>query len=130
MGDDKTTGNLGYRVRLNFDTSFTATDRLRTRLQTRNNARYDRTTGTPMTRTNFDGDGDSQITLDKLSYQFLIGSRTNVEIRAKKLTYDDVAPLINPYFDSADKGAVSRLGAFNPLFTTLPEKLELPSITN
>ncbi|MEP6542379.1 iron uptake porin [Microcoleus vaginatus GB1-A2] len=111
MGDDKTTGNLGYRVRLNFETSFTGTDRVRTRLQARNNARYDRT---PMTRTNFDGDGGSQITLDKLSYQFVIGSHTNVEIRAKKLTSDDVAPLINPYFDSAAQGAVSRFGAFNP----------------
>ena len=120
VGDDKTTANLGYRVRLNFDSSFTGTDRLRTRLQARNNARYDRPTGTPMTRTNFDGDGDSQITLDKLSYQFLIGSRTNVEIGAKGLTSDDVAPLINPYFDSAAQGAVSRFGAFNPAIYNTP----------
>ncbi|WP_445250722.1 iron uptake porin [Microcoleus sp. OTE_8_concoct_300] len=120
VGDDKTTANLGYRVRLNFDTSFTGTDRLRTRLQARNNARYDRPTGTPMTRTNFDGDGGSEITLDKLSYQFLIGSRTNVEIGAKGLTSDDVAPLINPYFDSAAQGAVSRFGAFNPAIYNTP----------
>ena len=120
VGDDKTTGNLGYRVRLNFDSSFTGTDRLRTRLQARNNARYDRPTGTPMTRTNFDGDGGSEITLDKLSYQFLIGSRTNVEIGAKGLTSDDVAPLINPYFDSAAQGAVSRFGAFNPAIYNTP----------
>ena len=120
VGDDKTTANLGYRVRLNFDTSFTGTDRLRTRLQARNNARYDRPTGTPMTRTNFDGEDDSQITLDKLSYQFLIGSRTNVEIGAKGLTSDDVAPLINPYFDSAAQGAVSRFGAFNPAIYNTP----------
>ncbi|MBD0309585.1 MAG: iron uptake porin [Microcoleus sp. T1-bin1] len=120
VDDDKTTANLGYRVRLNFDSSFTGTDRLRTRLQARNSARYDRPTGTPMTRTNFDGDGGSQITLDKLSYQFLIGSRTNVEIGAKGLTSDDVAPLINPYFDSAAQGAVSRFGAFNPAIYNTP----------
>ena len=120
VGDDKTTANLGYRVRLNFDSSFTGTDRLRTRLQARNSARYDRPTGTPMTRTNFDGDGGSQITLDKLSYQFLIGNRTNVEIGAKGLTSDDVAPLINPYFDSAAQGAVSRFGAFNPAIYNTP----------
>ena len=120
VGDDKTTANLGYRVRLNFDSSFTGTDRLRTRFQARNNARYDRPTGTPMTRTNFDGDGGSEITLDKLSYQFLIGSRTNVEIGAKGLTSDDVAPLINPYFDSAAQGAVSRFGAFNPAIYNTP----------
>ena len=120
VGDDKTTANLGYRVRLNFDSSFTGTDRLRTRLQARNSARYDRPTGTPMTRTNFDGDGGSEITLDKLSYQFLIGNRTNVEIGAKGLTSDDVAPLINPYFDSAAQGAVSRFGAFNPAIYNTP----------
>ncbi|MEG4285169.1 iron uptake porin [Microcoleus sp. A006_D1] len=120
VGDDKTTANLGYRVRLNFDTSFTGTDRLRTRLQARNNARYDRTTGTPMTRTNFDGDRGSQIVLDKLSYQFLIGSRTTVEIGATGLTSDDVAPLINPYFDSAAQGALSRFAAFNPAIYNTP----------
>ena len=120
VGDDKTTANLGYRVRLNFDSSFTGTDRVRTRLQARNSARYDRPTGTPMTRTNFDGDGGSEITLDKLSYQFLIGNRTNVEIGAKGLTSDDVAPLINPYFDSAAQGAVSRFGAFNPAIYNTP----------
>ncbi|MEG4500566.1 carbohydrate porin [Microcoleus sp. F10-C6] len=85
MGDDKTTDNSGYRVRLNFDTSLTGTDGLRTRLEATNNPRYDRPTGTPMTSTNFDGDGGYQITLDKLSYQFLIGSGTNVEIGAKNL---------------------------------------------
>jgi len=120
VGDDKTATNLGYRVRLNFDTSFTGTDRLRTRLQARNSARYDRTTGTPMTRTNFDGDRGSEIVLDKLSYQFLIWSRTTVEIGATGLTSDDVAPLINPYFDSAAQGAVSRFGAFNPAIYNTP----------
>jgi Carbohydrate-selective porin, OprB family/S-layer homology domain len=120
VGDDKTATNLGYRVRLNFDTSFTGTDRLRTRLQARNSARYDRTTGTPMTRTNFDGDRGSQIVLDKLSYRFLIGNSTTVEIGAAGLTSDDVAPLINPYFDSAAQGAVSRFGAFNPAIYNTP----------
>ncbi|MEG4571814.1 iron uptake porin [Microcoleus sp. N3A4] len=119
VGEDKTNTNFGYRVRLNFDTSFTGSDRLRTRLQARNSARYDRTTGTPMTRTNFDGDSGSQIILDKVSYQFTIG-RTTVEIGAKGLTSDDVAPLINPYFDSAAQGAVSRFGAFNPAIYNTP----------
>ncbi|WP_341734836.1 iron uptake porin [Microcoleus sp. EPA2] len=119
VGEDKTNTNFGYRVRLNFDTSFTGADRLRTRLQARNSARYDRTTGTPMTRTNFDGDSGSQIILDKLSYQFTTG-RTTVEIGAKGLTSDDVAPLINPYFDSAAQGAVSRFGAFNPAIYNTP----------
>ncbi|MEG4938624.1 hypothetical protein [Microcoleus sp. F4-D5] len=85
MGEDKTTDNSGDRVRLNFDTRFTGTDGLRTRLQATNNPGYDRPTCTPMTRTNFDGDGGSQITLDQLSYQFLIEIGTNVQIGAKNL---------------------------------------------
>lgn len=118
--EDETVTNFGYRIRLNFDTSFTGQDRLRTRLQARNNARYDRFTGTPMTRTNFDGDDGSQFTLNKLSYLFPLGRSTTVEIGAVGLTSDDVAPLINPYLDSSAQGALSRFGAFNPAIYNTP----------
>ncbi|HLO49859.1 MAG TPA: iron uptake porin [Kamptonema sp.] len=120
VGEDNTKTNFGYRVRLNFDTSFTGQDRLRTRLQARNMVRYDRTTGTPMTRTNFDGDDGSQITLDKLSYQFPLGKNTIVEIGAKGLTADDVGPIINPYLSGGGDGAISRFGAFNPAIYNTP----------
>ncbi|MDF0552061.1 iron uptake porin [Kamptonema sp. UHCC 0994] len=120
VDDDNTNTNFGYRVRLNFDTSFTGEDRLRTRLQARNMARLDRITGTPMTRTNFDGDDGSQIILDKLSYLFPLGNNTTVEIGAKGLTSDDVGPIINPYFAGSADGAVSRFGAFNPAIYNTP----------
>lgn len=120
VDDDNTNTNFGYRVRLNFDTSFTGEDRLRTRLQARNMARLDRTTGTPMTRTNFDGDDGSQIILDKLSYLFPLGNNTTVEIGAKGLTSDDVGPIINPYLAGSADGAVSRFGAFNPAIYNTP----------
>ncbi|OCQ92014.1 hypothetical protein BCD67_21615 [Oscillatoriales cyanobacterium USR001] len=120
VDEDNTNTNVGYRVRLNFDTSFTGKDRLRTRLQARNMVRYDRTTGTPMTRTNFDGDDGSQFTLDKLSYQFLLGKNTTIEIGAKGLTADDAVPIINPYLAGSADGAVSRFGAFNPAIYNTP----------
>jgi len=120
VDEDNTNTNLGYRMRLNFDTSFTGQDRLRTRLQARNMVRYDRTTGTPMTRTNFDGDDGTQITLDKLSYQFPLGKSTIVEIGAKGLTADDAAPIVNPYLAGSGDGAVSRFAAFNPAIYNTP----------
>jgi len=120
VNEDKTNTNLGYRVRLNFDTSFTGKDRLRTRLQARNMARYDRTTGTPMTRTNFDGDDGNQIVLDKLGYLFPLGNRTMIEIGAKGLTADDANPILNPYLAGSADGAVSRFAAFNPAIYNTP----------
>src|SRR4028118_2204191 len=59
---DDTVTNLGYRVRLNFNTSFTGRDLLRTRLQAVNVARYDRAIGTNMARPAFDGAGGSPFT--------------------------------------------------------------------
>jgi hypothetical protein len=120
VGDDNTNTNLGYRVRLNFDSSFTGKDRLRTRLQARNMVRYDRTTGTPMTRTNFDGDDGSQINLDTLSYFFPLGRNTTVEIGAKGLTADSVSPILNPYLAGSADGALSRFAAFNPAIYNTP----------
>ena len=120
VGEDNTNTNLGYRVRLNFDTSFTGEDRLRTRLQARNMVRYDRTTGTPMTRTNFDGDEGSQFLLDTLTYLFPLGSNTTVEIGAKGLTSDNVGPVVNPYLADTASGTLSRFAAINPAIYNTP----------
>jgi hypothetical protein len=120
VGGDKTNANLGYFVRLNLDTSFTGKDLLKTRLQTRNMARYDRTTGTPMTRTGFDGDEGSQFTLDKLSYQFPLDHKTTVEIGAKGLVPGDGHPYLNPYLGGYNDGAISRFGALNPTIYNTP----------
>ena len=73
---DDTVTNLGYRVRLNFNTSFTGRDLLRTRLQALNVPNYGAATGTNMARLAFDGNDNSQFTLDELYYRFPIGSAT------------------------------------------------------
>ncbi len=61
--DDPTQSYFGYRARLNFDTSFTGKDRLRTRLQARDvpNLSREGLTNTLMTRLGTDG-GDEDIT--------------------------------------------------------------------
>ncbi|OCR02263.1 hypothetical protein BCD67_19875 [Oscillatoriales cyanobacterium USR001] len=117
VGDDKTSTNLGYLVRLNFDTSFTGKDLLKTRLEARNIAgTYDRLTGTPMTHVVIDGiDGNgSQIVLDRLSYQFPLGDKTRVDIGAKGLLPADVHPFLNPYLGGYLDGSISRFGSINP----------------
>ena len=111
---DDTVTNLGYRVRLNFNTSFTGRDLLRTRLQAVNVARYDRAsaTGTNMARLAFDGEEGSQFSLDELYYRFPIGGST-VFVGPKGLDLDEIADTVTP-FNSTGTGAISRFGVRNP----------------
>ncbi|CAA9381222.1 Putative porin [uncultured Microcoleus sp.] len=111
---DDTVTNLGYRVRLNFNTSFTGRDLLRTRLQAVNVARYDRAsaTGTNMARLAFDGEEGSQFTLDELYYRFPIGGAT-VFVGPKGLDLDEIAETVTP-FNSTGTGSISRFGVRNP----------------
>jgi len=113
-GEDDTVTNLGYRVRLNFNTSFTGRDLLRTRLQAVNVARYDRATatGTNMARLAFDGEEGSQFTLDELYYRFPIGGATFF-VGPKGLDLDEIADVVTP-FNSTGTGAISRFGVRNP----------------
>ncbi|HEY9873073.1 MAG TPA: iron uptake porin, partial [Candidatus Obscuribacterales bacterium] len=62
------------RTRINFDTSFTGKDRLRTRLQARNTTPFGTgVTGTNMTRLGFDGDEENQFRIDDFYYRFPLG---------------------------------------------------------
>jgi len=109
---DDTVTNLGYRVRLNFNTSFTGRDLLRTRLQALNVPNYSAATGTNMARLAFDGNDNSQFTLDELYYRFPIGGST-VFVGPKGLDLDEIADTVTP-FNSTGTGALSRFGVRNP----------------
>jgi len=112
--EDDTVTNLGYRVRLNFNTSFTGRDLLRTRLQALNVPNYSATTatGTNMARLAFDGNDNSQFTLDELYYRFPIGGATFF-VGPKGLDLDEIAETVTP-FNSTGTGAISRFGVRNP----------------
>jgi hypothetical protein len=112
--EDDTVTNLGYRVRLNFNTSFTGRDLLRTRLQALNVPNYSATTatGTNMARLAFDGNDNSQFTLDELYYRFPIGGATFF-VGPKGLDLDEIADVVTP-FNSTGTGAISRFGVRNP----------------
>jgi Carbohydrate-selective porin, OprB family/S-layer homology domain len=116
----------GYRVRLNFDTSFTGEDRLRVRLQARDTANLNSntidgvvvpTTGTNMGRLGFDGSTGGNFELDDLWYKFPIGKKTKVTVIAKSGEFNDfVGDTFNPYLSSSATGALSRFGRFNPIY--------------
>jgi hypothetical protein len=121
LHDDKTSTTLGYRVRLNFNTSFTGKDLLRTRLQARNIPNYGTatTTGTNMTRLAIAGEDGSQFSLDQAWYRFPLGNAT-VWFGPKGLRLDDVAELTSPLEASAT-GALSAFGRYNPAVFRGPE---------
>ncbi|MDF0554410.1 iron uptake porin [Kamptonema sp. UHCC 0994] len=114
QNDDNTNTNFGYRVRLNFNTSFTGQDLLTTRLQALNVAQYQQNgaANTNMARLAFDGGGTNNFTLDKLVYRFPAG-RATVYLGPKGLALDDVASAVTPFNDSGN-GALSRFAQRNP----------------
>ncbi|MEG3987267.1 iron uptake porin [Microcoleus sp. S28C3] len=121
LEDDDTVTNLGYRVRLNFNTSFTGRDLLRTRLQARNVANYGTATatGTNMARLAIDGEDGSEFSLDQLWYRFPAGNAT-VWFGPRGLRLDDVAELTSP-LEASGTGALSRFGRYNPAVFRGPE---------
>ncbi|NJL39040.1 MAG: iron uptake porin [Leptolyngbyaceae cyanobacterium RM2_2_4] len=93
------------RVRLNFDTSFTGEDRLRTRLQARNIPQFE---GDPVGFQAAGSDSDNSFVLDDLTYSFPVGERIEVLIGANGLDIDDLTEgIISPLGESSDSGAIS-----------------------
>src|SRR6476469_3085218 len=115
LHDDKTSTNLGYRVRLNLLTSFTGRDLLRTRLQANNVANYSAktATGTNMARLAFDGGDNSQFSLDELYYRLQVGAAT-VFVGPKGLDLDEIADQASTFGNSTSSGSLSRFGVRNP----------------
>jgi len=115
-GDDGDTNViLGYRARLNFDTSFTGEDRLRIRLQAADNERLDAVTGTNMARYNFDTDTGGEFDIDDLYYRFPIGENSNIYISAADTEFYDGIDTFSP-LDSSGTGALSRFTRINPIY--------------
>lgn len=106
------------RVRLNFDTSFTGKDRLRTRLQS-NNVEDWSIDGrvTREARWGFRGDNDNSVDVDVLSYRFPVGSKITAQIIATGAGMDDFLDPLNP-FNSSGGGSISRFGQRNPILRT------------
>jgi Carbohydrate-selective porin, OprB family len=114
---------LTDRVRLNFDTSFTGKDRLRTRLQSRNTSQFgssstqsNNSTGTNQTRLGFDGDSTNNTSVSLLEYSFPLNDSTKVLIETIGAEFNDNIETFNPLLASSGGGAISRFGRFNPIY--------------
>jgi BMFP domain-containing protein YqiC len=108
---------LSDRVRLNLDTSFTGKDRLRVRLEANNTAAFSgAVTGTNMSRLGWDGDNQNDVVIGKAFYRFPLGKQTNVIVDATGGEFYDNFNVVNPLFESASTGAVSRFGRFSPIY--------------
>ncbi len=117
---------LGYRVRLNLDTSFTGEDLLRTRLQAVNLDAFSGSAAfTPQSDLRFAGaafetGNDNSVGLDALLYQFPIGEKTTVVIEANAGAPDDFANTVNPRIDGdGGNGALTHFGTRNPIYYLL-----------
>lgn len=104
---------LGYRTRLNFDTSFTGKDLLRTRIESVDIPNLEDATGTVTSRLGTDGDTDDRMRL-QLLYNFSIGESTEIFVSTTNLGSNDIGQTVNP-LSSSSRGAVSRFGRRDPL---------------
>ncbi len=117
VGDNINT-TLAARARLNFNTSFTGRDLLRTRLQAANFPQFDNdsATGTSMTRLGFDTDTGNEFAIDDFFYRFPLGERVQVQLDFANVEFNDNVYTFNPAFESSGRGAISRFGRFNPIY--------------
>ncbi|GBF79602.1 iron uptake porin [Aphanothece sacrum] len=110
--------NLGYRVRLNINTSFTGKDFLTTRLQAGSVFDYSDPTGTQMARLSYDTTSNlrntSNVIVDNLWYRFPIGNFTGY-VGGTGLDVDDIFDVGNPFLNASGTGTLSRFLRYDPL---------------
>ena len=115
IGDNAET-TFSSRVRLNFDTSFTGEDRLRTRLEGGNVVEFDEINGsTNSARLGFDTNNDFDIEVSDLHYRFPVNDKVRAWVGAQGLDLDDIFAVTNPMLESSGTGALSRFSRRNPL---------------
>ncbi|NEP10997.1 MAG: iron uptake porin [Symploca sp. SIO2C1] len=103
--------SFGGGVRLDFDTSFTGRDLLRTRIQAGNaNSLASGVTGTAMTNIAGNINTSNDVRLGKLFYRFPIGDRGSVYLGAVGQSASDFVPALNP------ASTIALFGFYNPLY--------------
>jgi Carbohydrate-selective porin, OprB family len=109
---------LTNRVRLNFDTTFTGKDRLRTRLQSRNTTPLNgaTTTNTRMTRLGFDGDEGNTTNLSLLQYTLPVFDRSKLILETVGSEFNENMYTFNPLLASSGGGSLTRFGRYNPVY--------------
>lgn len=106
---------IGYRLRLNLDTSFFGEDRLRVRLQSRTLPELESITGSALTNISFDGDTLGRLEVSDLWYRFPIGKRSELNLTAIGGSLRDNVPVVNPLFYGSSRGSISVFGSEDPI---------------
>jgi hypothetical protein len=108
----------GYRVRLNFDTSFTGEDLLRARLQARDFGDFDSFNGSTSWQWSSSASDDT-VKLDDLVYTFPVGP-AQIIIGANSIGDSDfVATTVSP-FDSSGQGSLTNALGTPPQYNFIP----------
>ena len=103
---------LSGRINLNFDTSFTGRDRLRTSIRAGNVSNFGSSiTGTDMTRLIGAVDTSNNVRLGSLFYEFPIGKRGKVAIAPLADFPTRIFPALNPV------SSISNFGAESPIYS-------------
>ncbi|NES07205.1 MAG: iron uptake porin, partial [Okeania sp. SIO2F4] len=109
-----------YRVRLNFNTSFSGEDLLFTRLQAGNAQAFNQWIAESEGQQTFNilDRTDDTLQLDKLFYKFPVRDNIRVTIAANKVSWYDFVPTLNPYMEDFDggSGSLSAFGQRNPIY--------------
>lgn len=117
FSEDDNQVTFGHRVRLNFDTSFTGQDRLRTRLQAANLRNY-YGDSTDQGRFSYTADTGNDFVLDVLYYRFPLSDNLTAHVATQGMTNDDIHFTFNPLIDSSGGGGLSRFGNRNAVYRT------------
>ena len=111
---------LQYRVRLNFNTSFSGEDLLFTRLEAGNAQAFNQKVAESQGLQTFNilDRTDDTVQLDKLFYKFPVRDNIRVTIAANKVSWYDFVPTLNPYMEDFDggSGSLSAFGQRNPIY--------------
>ncbi|NER01766.1 MAG: carbohydrate porin, partial [Okeania sp. SIO3C4] len=109
--DDSQIG-FGHSLTLNFDTSFTGRDFLRTRISAGDLPGVN--TGTAMTFLNSGSPPNNEAQLREVYYTFPLNNEMSLYVGAAGLDFDLMAPALNPKLISGSIGSVALYPAYNP----------------
>ncbi|GFE71049.1 iron uptake porin [Chroococcus sp. FPU101] len=114
---DKSQTQFSYRIRMNFESSFTGKDLLRTRLQMGNFGSIGEVTGTNMTRLNYDDNSNNQVQVAHLFYITPINDYITLRMGPVGVGYTDITDTITPPTIADDAlGIPSRFGEYNLVY--------------
>ena len=119
--DDPTETTFSDRVRLEFNTSFTGKDNLRTRLEAGNVPEFDEDIGEggiglDSARLGFDANNGNDIEINDLFYQTpLFDDKITIYAGVEGLDISNIFDVHNPVLASSGTGALSRFSRRNPI---------------